>query len=598
MKFALILLLSLCSVQSMLPISAKNDCIWGVSYWCQSRDTAMRCGKLDYCRSIWKGNFKKQSIQHSVECTACDVVVKLLKVWIDKNSTEVEVKKAVLSQCDVATPIKFECHTIITEYFNILWSGLQKEMDPKELCGVTLSCLSSISNIQDDSSQHVGNVIKDLECKICKAVVGKFDDPDTFEQKLEAKLDALCSLMPESNEKKECTGSIKIILDTLKNGAEKFFNSDAICTEVGYCDKVAVKISEVQRVQQNLCDLCKLAVELLKPYVDSNSTENDAKEVLERVCNLLPSSYKSECTKLVNGSFLAIWDMLKKDVDNGSICKMLGLCNSTEVMISRPVKGFLLCAVCEVMMTKLDELLEKNRTESHVMNAIEKVCEFLPSGYSKDCSDVIDKYGSTIYKLIVEGIDSKLICKMIGICTGESTPIETISGASCNDCQEGLKVVKLILPLESKSIIEGMKSICELMAGAISGECDALVNEYGSEFVNDLANDIDPLQICKDLDFCNSSTKHVQVTNGMTCRSCNYKVKKFESIFSKNSHYFIQMIGSLCKSVPAEKTCTTIIMTHWHAVYQQLHSTLLNHREVCQHICGGKKLHPHLDFID
>ena len=28
-------------------------------------------------------------------------------------------------------------------------------------------------------------------------------------------------------------------------------------------------------------------------------------------------------------------------------------------------------------------------------------------------------------------------------------------------------------------------------------QCDTLVEEYGKEFVNDLVNDIDPLQICK-----------------------------------------------------------------------------------------------------
>ena len=42
------------SIVSKVPISTGSECEWGVSYWCQSHDTATRCGQLEYCQSIWK----------------------------------------------------------------------------------------------------------------------------------------------------------------------------------------------------------------------------------------------------------------------------------------------------------------------------------------------------------------------------------------------------------------------------------------------------------------------------------------------------------------------------------------------------------------
>lgn len=37
----------------------------------------------------------------------------------------------------------------------------------------------------------------------------------------------------------------------------------------------------------------------------------------------------------------------------------------------------------------------------------------------------MEKYGKEIYNLIVEGAGAKVICKMIGVCTGDSTAIRT-----------------------------------------------------------------------------------------------------------------------------------------------------------------------------
>ena len=47
-------------------------------------------------------------------------------------------------------------------------------------------------------------------------------------------------------------------------------------------------------MKQTLCDLCKLAANFIKPYVDNNNTEAEVKEALDTVCGLLPSSVSKE----------------------------------------------------------------------------------------------------------------------------------------------------------------------------------------------------------------------------------------------------------------------------------------------------------------
>ena len=64
-------------------------------------------------------------------------------------------------------------------------------------------------------------------------------------------------------------------------------DNDLICSQIGLCNSTVAQIKQHPLVaatrvakpkstampKQSLCDLCKLAVQFIKPYVDSNSTE-------------------------------------------------------------------------------------------------------------------------------------------------------------------------------------------------------------------------------------------------------------------------------------------------------------------------------------
>lgn len=46
----------------------------------------------------------------------------------------------------------------------------------------------------------------------------------------------------------------------------------------------------VARNGDSLCDECKDVMGLIKPTIDSNSTETEVKEFLDKLCSMLPSS--------------------------------------------------------------------------------------------------------------------------------------------------------------------------------------------------------------------------------------------------------------------------------------------------------------------
>ena len=50
----------------------------------------------------------------------------------------------------------------------------------------------------------------------------------------------------------------------------------------------------VKAPSASLCDLCKLATNFLKHYVDSSSTEAEVEKAVEGLCNILPGSAKTD----------------------------------------------------------------------------------------------------------------------------------------------------------------------------------------------------------------------------------------------------------------------------------------------------------------
>ena len=49
----------------------------------------------------------------------------------------------------------------------------------------------------------------------------------------------------------------------------------------------------VKTAPTDLCDTCKLVVNAIKPFVDSEADEKEIKSVLDTVCGLLPGNFSS-----------------------------------------------------------------------------------------------------------------------------------------------------------------------------------------------------------------------------------------------------------------------------------------------------------------
>ncbi len=66
------------------------------------------------------------------------------------------------------------------------------------------------------------------------------------------------------------------------------------------------------------------------------------------------------------------------------------------------------------------KLIHLSLSQEEVIEAVEKVCAYLPSSLSAQCKDLIETYGQAIIDLLVQQADPKTVCTVLGLCNGAS----------------------------------------------------------------------------------------------------------------------------------------------------------------------------------
>ena len=94
------------------------------------------------------------------------------------------------------------------------------------------------------------------------------------------------------------------------------------------------------------------------------TTQEEIENALEKVCSLLPAKYTAECDDFVKDYTPMIIHLLIQDVAPETICTLLQLCSTKDQQQHKPeVDANTECALCEFIMSEIDDLLKDNATQ-------------------------------------------------------------------------------------------------------------------------------------------------------------------------------------------------------------------------------------------
>ena len=270
------------------------------------------------------------------------------------------------------------------------------------------------------------------------------------------------------------------------------------------------------------CTICEFAISKVEQELQANATEAEIIATVEKICDILPATVKDQCKTLIESEGPQIINLLISKANPETICTAIGLCTNASLVVpvvesvapvNAPEAGPL-CTICEFVISKVEAELGNNSTEAQIIAAIEKVCSILPKTVASECKQLIDQLGPEIINLLINKAAPEVICTAIHACTGSKLP-RVQQGVSdkpyCQVCEQVMTYVQSLLKQNStvEEVEQLIDNICDYLPGSYQNQCKDLVDQYAPQIIAQLAEKVNPDQICAEIQLCTDLPQEV-----------------------------------------------------------------------------------------
>ncbi|KAL4240157.1 hypothetical protein ACF0H5_000951 [Mactra antiquata] len=603
----------------------------------------------------------------STECEVCDTVIVYVKTMLSDNATEQEVEDLLKEVCTVFPSETFQqaCAMLISQYGKEIIDYLVKDMDAHAICTELGLCqalskplsqaVSVVMSPYDTLPLVTPEDVKggpSMECKVCNTIIvyaKTFLSNNASEEEVKQLLDDICSKIPSAL-KTACTDFIDTYGKKLIDLLVKDLDAHTICTDLDLCKALKKPLSQVASVIMSPydtlplitpekdvkgeegsdleCTACTTLLTYVENELQENSTEVEIKNALEEACTKLPE-FAQQCQELVDTYLQVIINYILLDVDPPVICKDIGLCPSETKKLPKPLEVKVLksntdvkatnvvtCAVCKVAMKFLDKILQENRTEAAVKEALDKLCSYLPSSMSSECQNLVDTYSDQIIHLLVdEMIDPSKVCSAIGLCPRAQQPlikdVKATNVVTCAVCKAAMEYLDKVLQENrtEAAVKEALDKMCSYLPSSMSSECQNLVDTYSDQIIHLLVDEmIDPSKVCSAIGLCPRAQQPLikepeNVKDGPFCVICEFVLSQLDIILEGNrSEVAIEAaLEKVCSLMPdtVSTECVQFVNTYSRQIIDLLVKTVFNPSEICLKIkaCKTPMSQPYGAFV-
>jgi saposin len=485
------------------------------------------------------------------------------------------LKFLLLKECGYLGSYSDSCRATVEAEFDELRKKINAA-DAREFCELAAICKEG-EQVQLPPSLPVEEQVKttgdDLPCDFCKQLVTSLKEwlgSNVTREEFETMLENMCK--ETGKYKDECKTFFDQYGHEIYNLIMDDLDPELFCERLGVCQGSIGNEGEVWttfllRPQEMLplqpgepissdlegeekCDLCQIVVKEIETYFDKN--EERMEDFLERMCNRIKDrGLKEECQVFVTNYGEQLMEFVRDEVDLDEICERLGLCPKRQVMAVGSIGDFLpTCPLCTFTVTKLIDLLGKNRTKESIEEATDKVCHMMPKKYTDRCVTFMEEYGDRVIEMILIDGSAHEICAALHLClllTEEAVTVESAPAPALAPVKDDPKCVlceyvisTLALKIKDNSTEEEIKAevehICTYLPRTVTKKCEEFVDTYGDLIISYLAQQMDPEQICTELKLCKSPA-HVSFTRCELCRLVRdyIAIKMRDSNFEKNA---------------------------------------------------------------
>jgi len=472
----------------------------------------------------------------------------------------------------------------------------------------------------------------DEVCDICKNMVAQARDTlqsNETQEELKEVFDGSCDLIPVKIIAKECRAIADQFVPELVETLSSEMNPDTVCTVAGLCNSARIdKLLAINKVPDTSCSSCKNELSKVTQQFDQLSDEQIEMKMFE-MCGYL-GSYSDSCMYTVSTQLQEIVNFLRS-VDVSSLCENDGNCVAPAAFTAS-ANDDLECEFCSKVVKHWIDVYASNSSLEEFRQVLDGLCEKLDSKNADHCKHIVDDYYIPMFEF-VRTLDPHMLCSFVGLCGNKgffeadpSIPINTLLAPSppvqvvamtplipaqrveqqdsvtekptCVLCE--FVMTKLESYLKDGQTVDEIKKyveeICEELPGSIRGQCKTFVDTYEPLIVQMLAAEIDPSEICKEMNLCDREQMKsaALVSKTASCETCQFVMDEVFSVLSTkdDQQMVINVLESICYRMPAsiDQPCEQFV-DKYTPIILDLISTSLTPDEICGalDLCDGDK---------
>jgi len=483
------------------------------------------------------------SVTQYSEDIECEFCTKVVKHWIDvyaSDSSLQQFKEILEGLCDkLDKKNSVHCRRIVDDYYMPLFEYIRK-VDPEMICSAVGICHANFNLLHRDLALPLTNLFTTKQylpltplltmkterkstCLLCEYVMHNLESylKDAHnEEEIREYLDGLCMSVPTSYQ-----NVCKTFIDKYEAAILKMISSEIhpyqMCKEINLCSSTPVPKSIKK---SSSCQTCYIVAEEVFSVFSDKDDVDMVKNVLESICYRFPEYIDEPCENFVDKYVTAFLKFVAQGLTPDEVCDALDMCNPNEAQNFIKVRDFSggdsACVICEYTVSYLDKMLEDKNNEEEIREALEAVCDYMPSSVKQQCDRFVDSYTDMIIQLLTGDVTPKEVCEYLGLCQenqshlsnnigsvsefGPVVPGVVRNGQYCAICEYVIQTADQMLEdnKTEKEIEVSLDKVCYLMPSSVKDICVQMVKEYTDRIIHLLVNDYPPEQVCTELSLC------------------------------------------------------------------------------------------------
>lgn len=311
---------------------------------------------------------KRDSGKNGDVCQDCIQLITDLQEAVRTNSTFVKsLIDQVEEECERLEPAFADmCKNYISEYSDMAIQMLM-HMQPETICSMVGIC-SSVKSIplqtlvpaktlSEVKAELVENSVSQVEsfslCDTCTIIVEELTsllESNKTEEEMVYALERVCFVLPKTLQD-QCKDFVDIYGKPIIDMLLEETNPKQVCVVLKCCTNnvlpagknlekpILEKIVSKQLQTGDICDVCKMVVAYADKELAKNATTAEIKEILEKVCHILPESFKEQCDNFLEQYLTMLIEILTQMMDPSLVCTDLGVCSAS----TQPLLGSEMC---------------------------------------------------------------------------------------------------------------------------------------------------------------------------------------------------------------------------------------------------------------